>query len=362
MLFAAVVALISAFSAITAAVLFGSSPHLKNTAASRLRLAAIRASDTSVAAFESLNRTVFGGHLWHVIRWLVPVFYVAIISFCVAGFYAETYPMMVPQEKLWLKDLHKMATILLVYGSTALVTFSDPGKIHMNNVEAASSRFSSNNLVFFEGRMCSTCGLKKPPRSKHCSTCGRCVALFDHHCVWVNNCVGYYNYRWFLAYLGANINLLVHGGIVCYNTLRHVNVEKLPLWTLITQTTNANKLTGVFVILCAIFLVLVSLFSALHLRYLYLGVTTNELDKWGEIEHLVTLGLLFYVPELERHVERALYSADTVYISLDSQKVLFDEKHNPYTLVKVNSMADLDNVYDNGFWNNVKERCLIKRL
>lgn len=360
--FAAVVGAIAVFSALTALVLFGSSPHLKNTAASRIRLAVVKASDKAIAAFDTTNRTLFAGKLDHVIRWLVPAFYVAIISFCVANFYSQTYPLMPPHFKLWWRDLHKFITILLVYGTTAVSVFSDAGTIDMHNANSANRRFCNNNLVFFDGRMCSTCGVKKPARSKHCSTCGRCVMLFDHHCVWINNCVGYYNYRWFLAYLAANINLLVHGGLVCYHTLAHVNVKSVPFWTLITQTTDANKLTGVFVILCSIFLVIVALFTALHLRYLYLGVTTNEVDKWGEIEHLVRLGLLFYVPELHQHVEKAFVDAEPVYISLDSQNVLFEEKNSSYTLLKVASMADLDNIYDKGFWKNAKERCLVRQI
>ncbi|KFG50315.1 DHHC zinc finger domain-containing protein [Toxoplasma gondii FOU] len=50
-------------------------------------------------------------------------------------------------------------------------------------------------------RLCRTCWIYRPLRTKHCSICDRCVDGFDHHCVWLYNCVGSLNARLFTAWL-----------------------------------------------------------------------------------------------------------------------------------------------------------------
>ncbi|XP_049885690.1 palmitoyltransferase ZDHHC20-B-like isoform X1 [Pectinophora gossypiella] len=51
-------------------------------------------------------------------------------------------------------------------------------------------------------RYCNRCVLIKPDRAHHCSICARCVLKMDHHCPWVNNCVCYFNYKFFMLFLG----------------------------------------------------------------------------------------------------------------------------------------------------------------
>ncbi|KAM9305455.1 palmitoyltransferase ZDHHC4 [Gastrophryne carolinensis] len=78
---------------------------------------------------------------------------------------------------------------------------TDPGRITSSNERHCIRFYRYDNLMFRPGRICETCHLLKPARSKHCGVCGKCVQRFDHHCVWVNNCIGVQNMRYFLLYL-----------------------------------------------------------------------------------------------------------------------------------------------------------------
>lgn len=339
------------------ALLFGNSPSFRSTPLHRVYLLLVHINAVAIS-YVSANE-----QLYIFLRWLVPIFYVGVVSFCLYLFFTAVYPQLQRQHLLgaWLQ-IYITLTVLLVVVSTELTTFSDPGELQRVQLNSALAKFPDDGLIFF-GRDCKTCGWQKPARSKHCSVCNRCVLRFDHHCIWINNCVGQNNYRWFLFYLWANINMMIYGAWLCWILLAGQPWEK-GLWRLIVGSSHSNKVAGILLILGVIFLFITLAFTALHVRYMYLGVTTNEADKWGEIEYLIELGVLFFARDLGVYLERASVTDGSgvfqvVYISLDDEKVIIGEGQELlHSLVEIRLVLELTNIYDKGFWNNVYERIL----
>lgn len=357
--------LVVGFFAFTGIALFGDSPQFRNTWINKIH-----------SGLHKLNSKLFyfltkwlDSHplIIALSRWTVPCFYIGLMSTVIAYFFRYVFP----QLPLGIKDspLQRVAMLLTIASlgaSTSLATFTDPGTLTPQNAHSACSVFPYNNIIFF-GKTCPTCQLPKPARSKHCSECDRCVLLFDHHCLWVNNCIGLNNYRWFLAYLILNIVLIIYGSVLCCKKLQYSKASNTvyferSYWSLIKNSSFNNEVAGILLILGVCLAPLVIGFLCLHLRYLYLGVTTNEIDKWGDISYLVSLGALFYVPEIDTYVERAHSQNMAVYIHLGSEKILFrqqDTSHLGYTLLQVKDVeTDLKNIYDRGLVNNFLDRVL----
>lgn len=313
-------------------MVFGDSPSFRGTLIHKIRTYILKINSLVLRSIP-LSHPIF--------NWLVPVFYVLVLTFCFSQFFTKTWTL-VP-DSIKHSNWHLMAillSILSVYGSTAVCIWSDPGVIDKYNVNKANQRFHNNQIIFFDNNVCSTCKLEKPARSKHCSTCGRCIMLFDHHCIWINNCVGYYNYRYFLWWLLCNINFMVYGNYIMMQI-----IPPLQLFAYIKQS-DELKITGAFMILCTIFPVVVVVFSGLQFRYMYLGITTNELDKWGEIEYLVRIGTLYY------NGQQYLELVDGSFINMQGVVVLGQGA------VKVETLEEVNNEYDRGFWNNLIERVM----
>ncbi|CAK9436396.1 uncharacterized protein LODBEIA_P09540 [Lodderomyces beijingensis] len=358
MLFKFILATIALSTIGTLLLLFGDSPSCRNTPAPKARAHLLNATRGINTAFNYLDKKA-DGHLIQYLGWAVPVGYLVVISICFQQFLSKTMPLLLPVSLLQL--IYILGSMFAIFGTTIACIFISPGEVTRESIKHYP--FQPDQLIFFKDAAdCRTCRLPKPARSKHCSVCDRCYLLYDHHCVWLNNCIGWRNYKWFVAFLLANINMLCYGGVLCFSALWSQMTNWRDFWRVVTRTTDANKVTGIFVILCVIFSIITTSFTILHLRYIYLGVTTNEVEKWSTIEELIDIGVLYRVsPAIqgENYVEEASFNGQILYISLkDERVVLRGDNLRDHNLTQVLSVVDdIDNVYDKGFWSNLVERC-----
>lgn len=359
MWFYVVIIVVLAAPALVAVVIFGDSPSLRHTTIEKLRNMLLLGLGKLNRSYRAINQK-YNGHLLYYINWAVPVFYLSVITLCFQQFFVKTYPILMSISMVSVgTKMYIFVSIALVYISTFLAMFTNPGEPNFKT----SHLFHNNQLIFFNNKVCHSCNIVKPARSKHCSVCDRCYVLFDHHCVWINNCVGLYNYKWFLMYLFTNINFLIYGGYLCFSALNSKSHElQLGYWSTI-KSDEPMRVTGIFVILCFVFTFITLAFTTLQLWYIYLGVTTNEADKWSDIEYLVKRKLLYSIDmpiNDEKYAEKVIVDGKPAFISLKDDTILIPSEHvQNHRLRQVVSVEkDLINIYDHGFWNNLKERVL----
>ncbi len=155
--------------------------------------------------------------------------------------------------------------------------------------------------ALYEGpAMCRTCGVVKPPRSKHCNMMGGCVARFDHYCVWLNAAVGERTYRWFLLYLISHTVVLLYGAVACASIFlseihehrmlerTFVNTrtgEEIPAsYGIIFQFLMSNNPELMMIqVLCAVMGVVLVGFTGYHIVLAATNVTTNETFKYSAL-------------------------------------------------------------------------------
>ena len=106
-------------------------------------------------------------------------------------------------------------------------------KEEKKNEEDNESHKTTIPNIFTE-RMCSTCGIIRPPRASHCRHCDNCILNLDHHCFYISNCVGERNHKYFYLFLFfgsiTSIYLLIMNIIVIIYVFI-INSKKL--WTIL---------------------------------------------------------------------------------------------------------------------------------
>lgn len=123
---------------------------------------------------------------------------------------------------------------------------------------------------------------------------------------------------------------------------------------------------GGVTLLCVLSTLLIAALAAYTLYQVWAGVTTNESAKWDNTSSDIDDGAL-YMRSLDEHrprdpgVEpRVKWPAQPKVISLSCEtkppsnaKSLKGQGHGEWT--RVDSLHDLENVYDIGFWCNIRD-------
>lgn len=359
-------------SVFTFVALFGALPQFEGSAVWKFRKWLL----SRPAVIRTWDSRYCGGHLSRgadklmgvlapALPWSVPLLYCTFTTYMFSAYYEDLHPF-IAENHSYYAWLAPVAYAILV-ASFVLATFSDPGVISKQNHAQILAQFPFDNLLFLEDTECSTCKFSKPARSKHDRFTNRCVAKFDHYCLWINNTVGLYNYRWFLFFLLGNVWTLCWGALLAgLKMIVMVAAEykdhPKPLPSIFSQwwqvmIIQENKRVGIIFLLSVSTGALACAFTGIHAYYIYLGATTNETDKWGDVHAAISEGSvwMFQKPgfQLDRSIvlqkdddgrpNRSLTQAERDYVNQNELVLTLLEDHKP-----------LINIYDRGFFTNLK--------
>ncbi|XP_005991356.3 uncharacterized protein LOC102348883 [Latimeria chalumnae] len=178
-----------------------------------------------------------------------------------------TQIVLVSFNKLWGFHLAFLLGNSLMWYLFLKASLMDPGFLPQDSEEYYQA---IRQAVYFNewkqgknplNRLCHTCRLEKPLRSKHCRITNRCVAHFDHYCPYIYNDVGYRNRTYFLGFLAS---MCLNSIIGLYLCLDWFNVMGRSIFI------------GVGFLFLAVIAVITGLMTCTCLYTVAVNTTTNE--------------------------------------------------------------------------------------
>jgi len=311
--------------------------------------------------------------LWNDRHPVIMIFFILLLSVSECLFIPPAWNLMSTSRKAKAGIL-----VTLPYVFLYLAASRDPGYITTANHSHEMALYPYDYTVFHPGKTCSTCHFLKPARSKHCSICKRCISKYDHHCVFINNCVGYKNQHFFLLLLFTTGLLTTYATYIGISLLSSLIKQQIPYWTLrgshfswsqyfhvLGWALQENTRIGTVTLLCLLTTPLVWGLLIYHFYLIWAGTTTNESLKWSDWEAEMSDGYVFKraLPEdREKNldIEPAwtrwpCESQQIVLRTLDSMPPIGDLAIGVGVWERVWRLADVENLYDMGFWDNLKD-------
>ncbi|KAJ5899451.1 hypothetical protein N7495_004195 [Penicillium taxi] len=329
--------------------------------------------------------TRMGSYILHDNHPLILLFFISLLSIGQCIFLSTAWPRLSSVHQFWVPAV-VILPYLLLYKCVVTKSF-----ITRENHDQEMERYPFDRVLFHPGRHCNTCDLPKPARSKHCSFCRVCVSRHDHHCVWLMNCVGAHNYVYFLSLLLSLSILLIYGTTLGYfllcQTLQDMipaNVDmKLQAWaTYIAiwgDVISSDPKIGSVTLLMLMTAPLAVAFLSYHTYLVWAGMTTNESAKWSDLKEDIFDGFVYKANRYQIDGPPPYFDLSDRPWPVQSDQVLITDEDPPMEgfffarqsnrifydrdgeadidplWTQLHSMRDVDNIYDLGLWNNLRE-------